>query len=144
MTPRAKWLVLLTVVFVSTQLLAQDSDKARVVALENAWNEAEGHKDAKALAVLLAPTFAYTDVDGSFQNKEQFLTSIRSGSPSQIINDGMKLEFYGDVIVVTGSYREQGTENGKPFTHRGRFTDTWVEKDGQWLCVASQETRIAH
>jgi|SRR5579862_2051510 len=144
MTHRGKWLILLAALFVSTQLFAQDSDKARVLALENAWNEAEGHKDAKALAVLLAPTFAYTDVDGSFQNKEQFLASIRSGSPSQIVNDGMKLESYGDVMVVTGAYREQGTENGKPSTHRGRFTDTWVEKDGQWLCVASQETRLAH
>lgn len=144
MTPRGKWLVLLTALFISTQLLAQDSDKARVLALENAWNEAEGHKDAKALSVLLAPTFAYTDVDGSFLNKEQFLAAIRSGSPSQIVNDGVKLESYGNVIIVTGAYREQGTENGKPFTHRGRFTDTWVEKDGQWLCVASQETLIGH
>lgn len=116
----------------------------RVLALENAWNEAESHKDAKAIADLLAPTFAYTDASGGFMDKKQFLSSIRSGGSTQIANEGMKAESYGDVIVVTGSYREQGTEKGKAYTHRGRFTDTWVKRNDQWLCVASHETVIAH
>ena len=133
----------MTAVLFASSLLplsAQDSGKARVLALENAWNEAEGHRDVNALAVLLAPTFAYTDADGAFMDKQQFLAGIRASGSSQIVNEGMKAESYGNVIIVTGSYREQGSENGKTFTHRGRFTDTWVEKDGQWLCVASQET----
>jgi ketosteroid isomerase-like protein len=125
-------------------LYAQDSGKVRVLALENAWNEAEKHRDANALSALIAPTFTYTDVDGSFRDKEEFLASIRASHASQIVNEGMKAESYGNVIVVTGSYHEQGTENGKSYSHRGRFTDTWIEKDGQWLCVASQETLIAH
>jgi len=122
---------------------AQDSSKARVLAMENAWNEAESHNDVNAVSALLAPTFAYTDASGSFLNKSEFLASIRSAGSSQIANQGMKAESYGDVIVVTGSYREQGTEKGKPYTKRGRFTDTWVQQGGQWLCVASQETLIA-
>jgi ketosteroid isomerase-like protein len=125
-------------------LAAQDSGKVRVLALETAWNEAESHRDTKALDGLLAPAFAYTDADGSFMDKQQFLASIRGGSSSQIANEGMKAESYGNVIVVTGSYREQGTENGKSYTRHGRFTDTWIEKDGQWLCAASQETLTAH
>jgi ketosteroid isomerase-like protein len=124
--------------------VAQDSGKTRVLALENAWNEAESHRDVNALAGLIAPTFVYTDADGSFRDKQQFLASIRASGASQIVNEGMKMESYGDVIVVTGSYREQGSERGKSYSRRGRFTDTWVEKDGQWLCVASQETLIPH
>jgi hypothetical protein len=142
---RAKLGVQLAMLFAMSvvPLSAQDSGKVRVLALETAWNEAESHRDSKALDGLLAPTFAYTDADGSFMDKQQFLSSIRSGSSSQIANEGMKAESYGNVIVVTGSYREQGTEKGKSYTHRGRFTDTWIEKDGQWLCVASQETLIS-
>lgn len=123
---------------------SQDPDKTRVLALENAWNEAESHRDVNALATLIAPTFTYTDADGAFMDKQQFLASIRLSGSSQIVNDGMKAESYGNVMVVTGSYREQGTGNGKSYVHRGRFTDTWIAKDGQWLCVASQETLIAH
>lgn len=142
---RGKPVLLLGVLLVLSQchLFAQDSDKMRVLALENAWNEAEGHNDVKALNALLAPTFVYTDASGAFWNKQQFLASIHAGGSSQIANEGMKAEAYGDVMIVTGSYREQGTENGKPFTHRGRFTDTWILKEGQWLCAASQETLIA-
>jgi hypothetical protein len=126
------------------RLSAQDSDKTRVLGLENAWNEAEKHHDANAISALIAPTFAYTDIDGSFMDKEQFLASIRGSHATQIVNEAMKAESYGNVIVVTGAYREQGNENGKSYTRRGRFTDTWIEKDGQWLCAASQETLIAH
>lgn len=143
---RGKPVLLLAVLFLLSQshLWAQESDKMRVLALENAWNEAESHNDLKALAALLAPTFVYTDAEGSFMNKEQLLASIRASRSTQIVNEGMKAESYGTVIVVTGAYREQRTENGKTYTHRGRFTDTWISKDGEWLCAASQETLIAH
>jgi ketosteroid isomerase-like protein len=145
MQRKALWLAL--GVLLATTLLrlsAQDSEKSRVLSLENAWNEAEKHRDANALSGLIAPTFTYTDIDGSFMDKEQFLASIRGSHASQIVNESMKAESYGTVIVVTGSYREQGSENGKSYTRRGRFTDTWIEKNGQWLCVASHETLIAH
>jgi hypothetical protein len=26
---------------------------------------------------------------------------------------------------------------GKPYQHQGRFTDTWMKKNGQWICIAS-------
>lgn len=144
--PRGRQYVLLAALLLSAHVkfLAQDSGIVRVLALENAWNEAESHKDGKALAALLAPTFVYTDADGAFEDKTQFLADIRSVTSSQIVNESMKAESYGDAIVVTGIYREQGTENGKPYQRRGRFTDTWVLRDGQWLCAASQETLIAH
>lgn len=130
--------------FLLIHVSAQDSDKVRVLALENAWNEAESHNDLSAMGALLAPTFAYTDADGSFMDKQHFLASIRASRSTMIVNEGMKAESYGNAIVVTGGYKEQGTENGKPYTHHGRFTDTWIQRDGQWLCVASQETLIAH
>jgi len=126
------------------QVSSRDSDKARVLSLENAWNEAEKHQDAKAIDGLLAPSFAYTDSDGSFMNKQQFLASISAASyhPEQIVNDSMNAQPYDHAVVVTGTYREHGTEKGKAYTRRGRFTDTWVQENGAWLCAASQETLI--
>jgi len=138
--------ILLAVLFFSGQfqILAQTSDTVRVLSLENAWNEAESHRDVKALGALLAPTFVYTDADGAFSDRAQFLAGIPSTGSTQIVNEGMKAESYGDTIVVTGAYREQGVEKGKPYSVRGRFTDTWIRQNDQWLCVASQETLIAH
>ena len=126
------------------QVGSHDSDKARVLSLENAWNEAEKHKDARAIDGLIAPSFAYTDSDGSFMNRRQFLASISMATyhPEQIVNDSMNAQAYDHAVIVTGTYREQGTENGKAYTRRGRFTDTWIQENGAWLCAASQETLI--
>ena len=128
---------------------AQDSSDERTVrdkilALENAWNQAEEHKDSKALDSLLAPTMVYVDYDGSLMSKAEFLASVKRVAlhPEQIVNDQMTAQVYGDVVVVNGLYREKGSLEGKPYVRRGRFTDTWVNFDGAWLCVASQSTLI--
>jgi ketosteroid isomerase-like protein len=143
---RGKFCILLAVLVLSCklQLFAQTSDTIRVLALENAWNEAETHRDVKAIAALLAPTFVYTDIDGVFSERSQYLADIPDINSSLIVNEGMKAEWYGDTIVVTGAFREQGNDKGKPYLRRGRFTDTWVHQNAAWLCVASQETLIAH
>jgi hypothetical protein len=48
---------------------------ARVLSLENDWNQAEVTHDAQALSTLLAETFDFTDDDGRFMNKSQWLIS---------------------------------------------------------------------
>jgi hypothetical protein len=127
------------------QLKMRDSDKARVTSLENAWNEAEKHKDVKAVDALLAPFFAYTESDGIFMNKQEFLTSIAAASyhPEQIVNDSMSVQPYDHSVVVTGTYHEHGVEKGKRYIRHGRFTDIWIQEEGAWLCAASQETLIS-
>ncbi len=121
-------------------------DESRLLALESAWNLAEENKDINALDQLLSDTLAYTDFDGTFMNKAQFLTSVKNSTPTsdQITNVDVTVHLYGDSAIVTGSYREKGTVKGKPVLRRGRFTDSWVNQNGTWLCVASQSTLISH
>jgi Domain of unknown function (DUF4440) len=52
-------------------------ESARVLSLEHAWNQAEVTHDAPALSTLLAETFDFTDDDGQFMNKSQWLAYIR-------------------------------------------------------------------
>src|ERR1700687_3671123 len=120
--------------------------RTRILALENAWNVAEEHKDTEALEGLLAATLAYTDYDATFMNKAQFMASVKAPSlhPEQIVNESMTAELYRDSAVVTGVYREKGVSHGKTYLRRGRFTDTWVSENGTWRCVASQSTLISH
>lgn len=123
-----------------------DPEQTKILALENAWNQAEEHKDVKALETLLDSTLVYIDYDGSMMDKKQFIASVKEPAlhPEQIVNESMTAHVYGDSAVVTGIYHEKGVRNGKPYLHRGRFTDTWVYHDGTWVCVASQSTLIAH
>jgi len=125
---------------------AVSEDEGRILALETAWNHAEQSKDVAALDQLLATELVYIDYDGSLMNKEQFLAAIKAEglSPAQIINENQKAVVFGDCAIVTGIYREKGTSNGKPYSRRGRFTDTWVKINNTWRCVASQSTLIQH
>lgn len=122
------------------------AEQTKILALENAWNQAEEHKDVNALQSLLDASLVYIDYDGSIMDKTQFIASVRAPSlhPEQIVNESMTAHVYGASAVVTGIYREKGTKAGKPYLRRGRFTDTWVYQDGTWVCVASQSTLIMH
>jgi ketosteroid isomerase-like protein len=123
-----------------------ESQKSRIIALENAWNLAEEKKDSKALDALLSNNLLYVDYDGSTLDKEHFLGNVRKPTlqPQQIVNEAMTVNVYGSAAVVTGTYREKGSINGKPFIRRTRFTDTWILDKGAWQCVAGQLTLVSH
>jgi len=117
----------------------QMDDSSKIVAMENLWNQMQLNHDATAMEKMLDVDFVLTDYDGSILNKAQFLDSIKDMSIklTQEMSEGMKLHPHGNTVVITGATREKGTQNGKAFAHNGRFTDTWIKKDGRWLCVAS-------
>jgi ketosteroid isomerase-like protein len=138
-------LVLFAAVLVSHSRPQEVSaDEGRILALETAWNHAEQTKDVAALDQLLAPQLVYIDYDGSLTSKQEFLANVKSEglAPEQIVNEQQTAHVFGDCAVVTGVYREKGVNKGKPYSRRGRFTDTWVKVNGTWQCVASQSTLI--
>lgn len=119
-------------------------DKSMILALESAWNQAEIHQDATAVAAIMTDTFISVDHHGALQNKSQYLAGVkdRSFQPEEIANSNTSVYLYGNVAIVTSAYRTKGTDSGKPFVHHGRFTDTWVKLNGEWKCVADQETLV--
>jgi ketosteroid isomerase-like protein len=118
---------------------ASAQEASKVLAMERAWNQAEVHNDASAVELLLADDFVMTVAEGTTYNKAQMVSSIRDKSyhPDLLESSDMKVHGYGKTAVVTGVYREKGTDKGKSWERTGRFTDTWVYLDGRWQCVAS-------
>ncbi len=137
-------LALVSVPFLQDISMAQ-GDETKIIALENLWNQMQINHDADAMGKMLDSDFILTDYDGAVFSKDQFLATIRDKSiqVTTEVSEDMKLHRHGDTVVVTGATHEKGTEKGKPFSHRGRFTDTWIKKDGQWLCIASQLSLIS-
>lgn len=115
------------------------ADESKLVALENAWNQAQLHHDAQALEALVGDTFIYTDYDGTVMDKRKFLDDIKDVSyrATLVTNEDVKVHLYQNAAVVFGTYHTKGTYKGKPFEHRGRFTDTWIYSKDHWECVAS-------
>lgn len=124
---------------------ADEAVTAKVLSLEQLWNQAEVQKDTHSISQLLAETFIYVDIDGSLiKDKAEFLASVtdRAEHIESIRSESMLSQVHGDTVIVTGVYHEKGTLNGKPYSHHGRFTDTWVKEGSAWLCAASQSTLI--
>src|SRR5580704_10860898 len=140
------------VVFAAPSFSAAQSEmdsaaaRSRVMAFETAWGLAEKTKDAKALDALLDNSLTYTDYDGSLKTKSDFLAGVKAAAhtPEEETAESMSAQIYGDTAVVVGVYRVRGIDRGKPYLRRGRFTDTWVSRKGNWVCVASQFTLINH
>ena len=135
---RLKFLVLSLWISLSIAAMAQDSSK--VVAMENAWNQAELNNDASAVQLLLADDFIMTTADGDMYNKSQFVATIRDKSykPLALQSTDMVVHSFGSTAIITGSYYEKGMDQGKTYERRGKFTDTWIYMQGHWQCVASQ------
>jgi len=121
------------------QLSDSAANVSKLIAIENAWNMAQLHHDAKALDSLMGDRFVYTDYDGTVMNKAGFVADLKDPSYAAklMVNSDVAVHIYQNAAVVIGAYHTRGTYKGKPFDHRGRFTDMWIYHDNRWQCVAS-------
>ncbi|MGC2451058.1 MAG: nuclear transport factor 2 family protein [Candidatus Sulfotelmatobacter sp.] len=136
----------LLMAFSAIAMAAQQADprESKILILERLWNEAQVNRDASALDALVSSRFVNTEWDGEISDKQKFLADIRDPRfrPTAANIQDVKMNFFGDAAVVTGVYHTQGTYQGKPYDHVGRFTDTWVLDLGKWQCVASHTSLI--
>jgi ketosteroid isomerase-like protein len=130
----------------SIGLAAQQADprESKLLILERLWNEAQVNRDAPVLDALVSSRFVNTEYDGEVSNKQKFLADIKDPQfkPNIANIQDVKMNFFGDTAVVTGVYHTQGTYQGRPYDHVGRFTDTWIFDTGKWQCVASHTSLL--
>ena len=130
--------------------LAQDESAAaiqtKVIALEKAWNQAYKLADKKALDALLDNEILLVNDDGSVPTKSEFLASLRKSNSEeqQVSPESISVHVFGHSAIATGIFRAKGSEGGKAYVHRERFVDTWVNKDGKWVCVAAAAITVTH
>src|SRR5437867_12552808 len=107
--------LMLLVVATGQEMRTASGEESKIVALETAWNLAEVHKNGNAVGGLLADDFVYTEFDGTLMDKGQYLASFTNATyhPQQIASSEMKVHMYGSTAIVTGVYRDQGSNKGK-------------------------------
>jgi ketosteroid isomerase-like protein len=131
-------------------LVAQDntgSTESKIIAMEKAWNQAYKFRDKKALGEILHDSIVLVNDDGSLQSKSVFLASVDAAAPSdeqQAEPESISVRVFGDVAIASGVFREKGVENGKAYVRRNRFVDTWINRNGLWVCVAASATPMLH
>ena len=139
----AVWIAAAVLPAAAQSSLKFDGDRAKIMALENAWNQAEERGDTKGLEQLFDDSLIYIDQDGSLKTKAEFLASVKASvksTPAQLQTESVLVNTYGSVAIVSGVYILKGVRAGKPYVKRGRFLDTWLYKDNVWRCVAVEAT----
>jgi len=133
---------------IAVPVSAQDDAAARdqVIALEKAWNQAYKAGDTKALAAILDNSLILVEDDGSLQTKSEFLASVKSssGNQEQVAPESLTVRVFGNTAIAIGVIAVKGTKGGKSVVRRERFIDTWINKNGSWICIATNATPITH
>jgi ketosteroid isomerase-like protein len=121
----------------------QSASQKAVFALEEAWTHALVKNDTAAFRRLTVPGFIYTEDNAVMTQNELIKAVATSGDVvTQSWNEEMKFHDYTPVAVVTGILHVRGTNKGKPFHRRYRFTDTWLNRNGKWQAIAAQDYLI--
>jgi hypothetical protein len=109
-----------------------------ILALENAWAEAESRSDNGALDRIIDNAAVYIK-EGRLLTKGDYLLRVRlaGAQPRQIVAGAATVRIFGSAAIVVGTYREIGVKDGKVSPRRWRFIDTWVNKNGSWMLVAT-------
>ena len=118
--------------------MTDDIDALR--ELNDAYLESVKMGDVDRFREILADDFLCSTADGAVLDKAQFL-DVTAGARSlrHLSADDVRIRLFGDVAIIHAAtyYETMPGAQG-----RGRYTDTWSKRDGQWRCVAAHVTRL--
>jgi ketosteroid isomerase-like protein len=122
-----------------------------VPAAEKAINESEAalgvamiHKDLATLDRLVGADWTIQSDSGTMGTKAGFLDDVRSGAlvvTSFKLHD-VHVRVLGDVAFVQGFDDEVSSYKGKDNSGTYNWLDVWQRRDGRWVSVATQLTRV--
>ena len=112
---------------------------SQVLALEKKWNDVYKRGDIAAMGSLLADDFIITVEDGGTFSKPGYIAHNGDSAVHVEISEmsDLQVRMHGNTAVVTGAYHKKGTEKGKPYEYRDRFTDVWMNINDRWQVIAS-------
>jgi ketosteroid isomerase-like protein len=112
--------------------------------LERDWIEALQTNNVAFIDSVLAPEFVATYGDGSRADKKRELQMVKDFNQQvdEWIVDEFIIKVFGNTAVVWFTQRMTGPVQGKPTQIVSRYMDVFVNRDGKWLCVGSQSTRV--
>ncbi len=135
--------VLLGALMCAVPAVAQDVEKT-ITDIEARWSEAMKAKDSAALTAIMAP-------DWHGQNGEKLRVDRAEAiavmtSPDMVVhsvrNHDVMVRVFGTVAVAQGADDETSSYKGKDISGTYSWTDVFEQRDGKWVVVASQSTKL--
>jgi hypothetical protein len=101
-------------------------------------------KDRALFEGLFADDYTSTGRSGKISNKEEDINQMTSSDILFLTakTEDKNFRIYGNTAVETGRFSDTGTFKGKPFSETGRYTTTWIYRDGKWKIVADHTSAL--
>jgi hypothetical protein len=115
------------------------TDEQQVIATESEWVQAEVHRDAAVLGHVLDDRFLVNSSTGKLSDKSTVIADVLGWKmTSQTITDRTVL-IDGDTAIVFGTANFRFAVDGKDDeVSAGRYTTTYIKRDGRWRALALQ------
>jgi len=116
---------------------------ADLAAAARAFDAAQVGQDRPALEQLLADDFLLLNGAGRTENKDSFVRDLTDPAVRQdpfTASDPVAQVWDGGA-VLGGSILFSGSDHGKPFSARTRFTNVWVKRGSRWQVIYIQMRR---
>jgi hypothetical protein len=128
----------------SAQDLRGLSDQQILMRLEREWDAAFLRNDVAFVESVLAEEFIATYDDGSTGDKAKELKLVAEFNQAIESSklDDFTIKVYDKTAVVWFTRHLAGPSKGRRLEVSFRYMDVFVLRDGRWLCVASQSTKI--
>jgi ketosteroid isomerase-like protein len=116
------------------------SDEAEVAQMDTEYQSAVERNDAAVMDRILDDRFVLVVGTGRTFTKADLLEEARSGrfAYEHQRDTEQTVRVWGNTAVVTALLSAKGTENGKPFSYRVWFSDTYVRSGRTWRYVFGQ------
>ena len=125
---------------------ALDSPTAeqKIAASEAALGEAMIHKDILTLSKLVADDWTIQSSSGTMGTKAGFINDVKSGTlvVSSFKLHDVHIHVLGNVAYVQGFDDEASSYAGKASNGTYNWTDVWEYRNGHWVSVATQLTKV--
>ena len=120
------------------------TNEKTVTKLEQDWFKIQLAHDWDKMRQLLGEDFQLIESDGSLGDADSMISGYKEEAPSVVTISMTLLVSHAvadDCVVATGLDDITLKGKGGAMTHRyERFTDVWVHRNKQWVCVAEQLT----
>jgi ketosteroid isomerase-like protein len=119
---------------------ATATDQVELEELNRNYIRSVTEADVKWFDANLSDDFVNSNPDGSLLDRAAFLAQIGRGSTVKHLGiEDVLIRVLGDVALIHA--RTTYTKaDGQPGA--GRYTDVWAKRDGRWVCVAANVTRL--
>ena len=125
----------------------KSTPEATLREIEDKWEASIMTHDPSVAQAYLADDYRGVGSTGKVKSKANVISEIRRDTDTYTSTKNGKMDvrvYGGKFAVVMGTSTEVGkSKDGKPFKRNYRWTDSWVERDGSWKCVASQAMLLA-